>query len=139
MFRFWLSYLFYLWALVHRTIGSSNNDAPEFRRAAHYFGRAYAQDPSFKRAKLDQAIMLWRELGEAEPALALLDELAAEDPPYGPALFNRALIHQQGWDLPACAADLEAYLTSAGPEDVYWEAAVHTLHNVRQALAGGAE
>lgn len=132
MFRFWLSYAFYWWGVVHRYMGTANNVASEFRRAADYFGRAYAIDPTFHRAKLDRAIMLWRELGELEPALILLDELIAHEATYAPALLNRALIYQQMWNLPACQADLEAYLQVGEEGDMYWDTAVRSLARVRQ-------
>ena len=133
MLRFWLSYAVYWWGVVHRYIGTTNNLPREFQRAADCFGRAYALDPTFLRAKLDQAILLWRELGQLEAALRLLDELATAEPLLPEALFNRALIHQQQWNLPACEADLTAYLQIAEPQATYWETAVRLLAQIRSS------
>jgi tetratricopeptide (TPR) repeat protein len=133
MLRFWLSYTTYWWGIVHRYIGTTHNVPSEFRRAANAFGRAYAIDPTFTRAKLDRAILLSRELGELEPAMQLLDELITPATPHTQlALFNRALIHQQRWDLAACEADLTRYLEMGEQEGTYWETAVRLLASIRQ-------
>lgn len=134
MLRFWLSYFIYLWGGTRRFIGSRNNVRGEFEAAVRSFALAYRIDPSFKRAQLDRAILLWRELGESKEALKLLDKLLHEEPTYTDALFNRANIYQELWYLQPAIDDLEKYLAYSSPKDVYWDMAVRNMANLRSTF-----
>ena len=125
------TYLLYTWGGLHRYFGNQNNLAKEHRRAVHYFARAYEANPKMQRALLARAILLGRELGDEAGALADLALLLEQDPTYGPALFNRALVYQQMGKYQAALADLEAYLRLPQP-DAYRQPA----RRLRQALEG---
>jgi tetratricopeptide (TPR) repeat protein len=104
------SWLLYTWGGLHRYFGNANNIRHEHERAVHYFTRAYRVDPSFHQARLARAVILWRELGRYDEALADLNGLLAERPDYAPALFNRAMVAQENGRFQDACADLEAYL-----------------------------
>lgn len=110
MWKLIKSYLFYTWGGLHRYFGNQNNLVTEHRRAVHYFTRAYEANPEMEQALLARAILRGRELEETDAALADLETLLADDPTYGPALFNRALIYQQLGKYTLALADLNAYL-----------------------------
>ena len=129
------SYLFYTWGGLHRYFGNQNNLADEHRRAIHYFGRAYRANPGMQQALLARAILLGRELEETEAALADLATLLKDDPTYGPALFNRALIYQQLGKYRLALADLKAYLRLP-PSDPYREPA-RRMHQLLEAVLEG--
>jgi tetratricopeptide (TPR) repeat protein len=102
--------LYYTWGGLHRYFGNQNTMASEHERAVHYFTRAYEADPRFRLARLSRAILLGRELGRLNEALADLDALLAEDPTFAPALLNRGLMLQQNGRYHQSLLDLEAYL-----------------------------
>ena len=110
MLRVIRSYLLYTWGGLHRLFGNQNNLRREHERAVYYFDRAYAVNPSFLQARLARAVILWRELGELEEAIANFSELLERDPAYGPALFNRAMARQELGHYEAALHDLEVYL-----------------------------
>lgn len=84
--------------------------AAEHARAVHYFTRALETDPQFRLARVSRAILLGRELGQAEAAFADFDALLADDAHYAPALLNRGLLFQQHGRYREALTDLEAYL-----------------------------
>lgn len=104
------AYLLYTWGGLHRYFGNQNNLLKEHRRAVHYFTRAYETNPAMQEALLARAILLGREMDQPEAAIADLEALLAEDPTYGPALFNRALVYQQLGEYALALADVDAYL-----------------------------
>lgn len=110
MWRTIKAYLLYTWGGLHRYFGNQNNLLKEHRRAAHYFTRAYETDPAMQQALLARAVLLGREMDQPEAAIADFETLLAEDPTYGPALFNRALVYQQLGKYSLALADVDAYL-----------------------------
>jgi tetratricopeptide (TPR) repeat protein len=82
----------------------------EHELAVRYFGRAFQIDPSFRRARLERGILLWRELNRPDEAIADFNALLATDPEYGPALLNRAMVTQGRGRYEAALVDLTAYL-----------------------------
>lgn len=126
-FRFWLAYFVYVWGGVRRYVGNSNGNKREYRAAVRSFTLAYRIDPTFQRAKLDKAILLWRELEQPQAALGEINQLLQKDPLYTAALFNRALIYQAQWRIQPALDDLEKYIALSQQDDVYWEMAVRNL------------
>lgn len=114
MFRFIRAWLIYTWGGLHRYFGNQNNMRSEHEAAVRYFTRAYRIDPTWRRARLERGILLYRELQRLDEALADFDALLAEDPAYGPALFNRALLAQEAGRYQDALEDIEAYLSLPG-------------------------
>ncbi len=110
MFRLIWSYLIYTWGGLHRYFGIQNGMKNEFERAVHYFSRAYEIDSSFKRARRERGILLWRELRRFDEALQDFNALLQEDPADAEALFNRAMTHQEIGRSQAALDDFAAYL-----------------------------
>lgn len=113
--RFVWAWLLYTWGGLHRYFGIQNSMAREFERAVYYFSRAYAVDPTFRAARLHRGILLGRELGRLDEAIADFDALLAEDPTYYLALFNRGMMWMENGRYPQALADMETYLTQADP------------------------
>lgn len=118
--RFVWAWFLYTWGGLHRYFGIQNSMAREFERAVHYFGRAYQVDPTFRAARLHRGILLGRELGRIDEAIADFDALLAEDPTYFLALFNRGIMWMENGRYPQALADMETYLTQADPADENW-------------------
>jgi tetratricopeptide (TPR) repeat protein len=110
MIRFIKAWLVYTWGGLHRYFGNENSMSSEHERAVHYFARAYEIDPTFREARLQRAILLFRELGRSSEALAEFDALLADDPEYGRALFNRGLLLQDIGRYAEALTSLETYL-----------------------------
>jgi tetratricopeptide (TPR) repeat protein len=108
--RYICAWLVYTWGGLHRYFGNRNHMRSEHAAAVRYFGRAYAIDPTFRRARLERGVLLWRELEQPAAALAEFDALLTKDPNYGPALLNRAMVRQNEGHYEAALADLTAYL-----------------------------
>lgn len=104
------AWLIYTWGGLHRYFGNMNNIRHEHERAVHYFTRAFEVDPSFYQARLARAVILWRELGRHDEALADLNALLVEQPNLAPALLNRALVMQENGRFHNARTDLETYL-----------------------------
>lgn len=133
MLRVVWAYVLYTWGGLHRLFGNANNLRREHERAVHYFTRAYAVNPQFRRARLERAIILWRELGRVDEALTDFDALLEEDPTYGKALFNRALAQQERGRYALALADLDAFL-QLPQDDAYRDFALH-LHRLLSEIA----
>ena len=118
--RFVWAWLLYTWGGLHRYFGIQNSMAREFERAVYYFSRAYAVDPTFRAARLHRGILLGRELGRLDEAIADFDALLAEDPTYYLALFNRGMMWMENGRYPQALADMQTYLTQADPSDENW-------------------
>lgn len=110
MWRVIRAYLLYTWGGLHRYFGNLNNIPHEHERAVHYFTRAYEVNPAMREARLARAVILWREFERIDQALSDLDALLQEDPTYGAALLNRALVYQQTGNYRRALHDLEDYL-----------------------------
>lgn len=116
MFRFARAWLIYTWGGLHRYFGNQNNMRTEHEAAVRYFTRAYDIDPTFRRARLERGILLYRELQRLEEALVDFNALLDDDPTYGPALFNRAMLAQEVGRYQDALDDVEAYLRLPGQE-----------------------
>ncbi len=110
LFRLLLARALYMWGSLHRNFGNRSSFQREHRSAVHRFSQAYSIDPTLRRARLDRGILLYREMGRPEEAMADFDALLAEDPEYGPALLNRAMLSQERGRYASALADLEAFL-----------------------------
>lgn len=104
----------------------------EHERAIHYFERAYTVDPTFVMARVHRGILLSRELGRHEEALAEFDKVLHEDPRHEEALFNRSLVLQSNGRFAEALTDLEAYLALTGGSGRHIEA--QRLANALRAL-----
>jgi tetratricopeptide (TPR) repeat protein len=74
-------------------------------------------------------------MGCHEEALADFDALLEEDPDYGEALLNRAMIAQERGQYSEALADLEAYLALSNENDEYWSIASRTVILLRDISA----
>jgi len=138
MLRFLWAYLVYTWGGLHRYFGNQNAMRSEHEAAVRYFTKAYEIDPTFLRVRLERGVLLFRELGRTEEALADFDALVDEDPIYAaPALFNRALLAQQYGRYQDALHDLEAYVAFSPRE--YLQEAMHLMIVLRTLLAGDEE
>ncbi len=129
--RFVWAWLLYTWGGLHRYFGIQNSMASEFERAIHYFGRAYEVDPTFRAARVHRGILLGRELGRIDEAIADFDALLAEDPTYSLALFNRGFMWMEHGRYPQALADMEAYLEQSDPSDENWPDATRIVRLLR--------
>jgi tetratricopeptide (TPR) repeat protein len=124
-----------MWGSLHRNFGNRNNFEREHRSAIKRFTQAYETDPSLREARLDRGIILYRELGRFDEAMADFDALLAEDPSYGPALLNRAMAAQEQASYSQALADLETYLSLPAPDDEYRRLAERTAQLLREIVA----
>jgi tetratricopeptide (TPR) repeat protein len=134
LFRLLLARILYMWGSLHRNFGNKNSFQREHRSAVHRFSQAYRIDPTLRRARLDRGILLYREMGRPDEALEDFDALLAEDPAYGPALLNRAMIAQERGRYAAALADLEAYLQLPEQDEEYRLIAERTTIVLREIV-----
>lgn len=133
MLRFLWAYLVYTWGGLHRYFGNQNAMRSEHEAAVRYFTKAYEIDPSFLRVRLERGVLLFRELGRMDEALADFNALVEEDPIYAaPALFNRAMLAQQNGRYQDALNDLEAYI-ALSPRD-YLQETQHLLVVLRSLI-----
>ena len=111
MLRFIWVYLIYTWGGLHRYFGNQNHMRSEHELAVHYFGKALAVAPDFQQARLARGVLLGRELGRFDEALADFNHILRDDPESGEALLNRGLVLQQNGRFADALTDLEAYIT----------------------------
>lgn len=135
MFRLLLARVYYMWGSLHRNFGNRNSFRREHLSAIKRFTQAYETDPSLREARLDRGIILYRELGQHEEALADFDALLAEDPYYGPALLNRAMASQESGQYTQALADLELYLSLPVENAEYHRVAERTADLLREIIA----
>jgi len=133
MLRFLWAYLVYTWGGLHRYFGNQNAMRSEHEAAVRYFTKAYEIDPSFLRVRLERGVLLFRELGRMDEALADFNALVEEDPIYAaPALFNRAMLAQQNGRYQDALNDLEAYI-ALSPRD-YLQETQHLMDVLRSLI-----
>lgn len=137
MMRFWLAYLAYYWGCVHRYFGNAHGVLAEHEAAVRWYTRALKIDPSFTGARLQRAVLRWRELGQLELALQDLDAVLAGDPRQREALISRAFIRQAQGDFKAALADLEVYLGLPKGDD-YRDSAARTAAYLRELVHEGS-
>lgn len=112
----------------------------EHEAAVRYFKRAYQIDPTFHRARLERAVLLWRELERPREALAEFNALLAQNPQYGPALLNRAMVAQNCGMYETALADLNAYLLLPEAEiEAYRPEAERTAALLSELVEEGGE
>jgi tetratricopeptide (TPR) repeat protein len=126
--------LWYMQGSLHRNFGNKNSFRREHETALRCFSRAYQLDPHFHKARLDRAILLWREMGEPEAALSEFDALLKENPLYQPALLNRAMVLQENGRYQAALNDLETYLQLPPEHSEYTQAAARSAALLRELL-----
>jgi tetratricopeptide (TPR) repeat protein len=132
MLRFLWAYIVYTWGGLHRLFGNRNSMRSEHEAAVRYFSKAYEIDPTFQRVRLERGILLSRELGRYDEALADFNFLLDEDSDYSHmALLNRALLYQQNAQFEDALADLDTFLND--PPDDYYQEAVR-MRDLLQAL-----
>lgn len=133
MLRFLWAYLVYTWGGLHRYFGNQNAMRSEHEAAVRYFTKAYEIDPTFLRVRLERGVLLFRELGRMDEALADFNALVEEDPIYAaPALFNRAMLAQQNGRYQDALHDLEAYV-ALSPRD-YLQETQHLMDALRSLV-----
>lgn len=136
MLRFLWAYLVYTWGGLHRYFGNQNAMRSEHEAAVRYFTKAYEIDPTFLRVRLERGVLLFRELGRTDEALADFNALVEEDPIYAaPALFNRAMLAQQNGRYQDALHDLEAYM-ALSPRD-YLQETQHLMDVLRSLVLAG--
>lgn len=135
MVRYLLARVYYMWGSLHRNFGNRNSFRREHLSAIKRFTQAYETDPTLREARLDRGIILYRELGRHEEAMADFDALLAQDPSYGPALLNRAMAAQESGLYVQALADLETYLTMPTKDDEYRQLAERTAQLLREIVA----
>ena len=135
MWRYLIARIYYMWGSLHRNFGNRNNFEREHLSAIKRFTQAYEKDPSLREARLDRGIILYRELGRFEEAMADFDALLTEDPRYGPALLNRAMAAQEQALYAQALADLQAYLALPTGDDQYRRLAERTAQLLREIVA----
>ncbi len=138
MLRAVWAYVLYTWGGLHRLFGNANNLRREHERAVHYFTRAYAVNPKMRQARLARGIILWRELGRVDEALADFDALVETDPADGEALFNRALARQESGRYALALKDLNAYLELPRDDAYYHDLAVR-LHRLLSEMVSDTD
>ena len=132
MLRFLWAYLVYTWGGLHRLFGNRSSIRSEHEAAVRYFTKAYEIDPTFQRVRLERGILLFRELGLYDEALADFNFLLAEESDYSNlALLNRALLHQQNAQFEEALTDIDAFLEQ-NHDDYYAEAV--RIRNVLHAV-----
>jgi len=126
------AYLVYTWGGLHRYFGNQSHIRSEHETAVSYFARAYTIAPDYRQARLARGVLLSRELGRYDEALAEFNWLLARDAADGEAMLNRAMVYQQIGDFEAALADFEAYAAQGG---VHVDEAERTAVILRELLA----
>ena len=103
-------------------LGNMEFDAQKFDKAADYYRRALALDPTNPDVRTDYATAL-HQGGHDLDALAQLDSVLKERPDFRTALFNRGVVLQAIGRRTDAAADFRRYLKVAGPNDQRADAA----------------
>jgi tetratricopeptide (TPR) repeat protein len=134
MIRFLLARIYYMWGSLHRNFGNRRSFDREHWSAIKRFTQAFEMDPSLREARLDRGIILYRELGRFDDAMADFDALLDEDPGYGPALLNRAMAAQEQALYARALADLEAYLALPSRDEEYRRVAERTAQVLREIV-----
>ena len=134
MLRIVAARVLYMWGSLHRNFGNRSSYEREHRQAIRRFSQAYELDPSLREARLDRGIILYREMGRLDEAMADFNALLVEDPEYGPARLNRAMIAQERGQYQEALADLEVYLALPGEDDEYRAIAERTVVLLREVV-----
>ena len=125
----------YMWGSLHRNFGNQSSFSREHHSAVQRLTRAYELDPSFRKARLDRGILLYREMGRLDEAAEDFDALLDIDPSYSPALLNRAMLNQERGHYAEALSDLETYLDLPMEDQEYWQIATRTADLLREVVA----
>ncbi len=134
MLKILLARIYYMWGSLHRNFGNRSSFLREHRSAVKRFSQAYKLDPNLREARLDRAIILYREMGQFEEARSDLNALLADDPSYEPALLNRAMLAQDQGHYDEALADFDAYLALPVGDQEYRRLASRTAELLRELL-----
>ncbi|MDX1616266.1 MAG: tetratricopeptide repeat protein [Candidatus Promineifilaceae bacterium] len=135
MFRLLLARLYFMWGSLHRNFGNRSSFQREHRHAIRRFTQAIELDPHLREARLSRGIILFREMGRLDQALADFDALLEEDAHYGPALLNRALLAQEQGRYATALHDLDRYLALPAEDGEYYRMAARTAEVLREIVA----
>jgi tetratricopeptide (TPR) repeat protein len=135
MLRFLWARVNYMWGSLHRHFGNQSSLLREHRHAVRRFSRAIELDPGYREARLSRGVLFYREMGRPEEAMADFNALLADDPDYGPALLNRAMLAQEHGRYGAALLDLEHYLRLPGEDEGYRRIALRTADLLREVIA----
>jgi tetratricopeptide (TPR) repeat protein len=135
VFRQLLARFAYIWGSLHRQFGNKSSFTREHELALHFFNLACRWDPNLYPAQLDRGILLWREMGRIDEAIADFDNLLEKAPNYPLALLNRAMASQAAGRYAAALADLELFLTLDQDDEEYRSIATRTAVLLRQLLS----
>ena len=131
MLKYTLARVLYMWGSLHRNFGNRSSFKREHSAAVKRFGQAFDLDPNFRKARLDRAILLYREMGRHDEAMDDFNALLAEDPAFEPALLNRAMVAQEQGLYETALADLETYLALPTEDEEYRRIASRTVDLLR--------
>lgn len=134
MWRIITARVLYMWGSLHRNFGNKSNFLREHRHAIRRFSQAYELDPNLIQARLDRGIILYREMGMLDEALADFDAILEDNPAYGPALLNRAMVAQEQGNYQQALNDLDAYLALPVEDQEYWRIANRTAALLRDVV-----
>lgn len=134
MWRALTARVLYMWGSLHRNFGNKSNYLREHRHAIHRFTQAYEMDPNLVQARLDRGIILYREMGLLDEAMDDFNALLDENPSYGPALLNRAMVSQEKGNYRQALDDLNAYLALPVEDKEYWRIASRTAEVLREIV-----
>lgn len=135
MWRLLIARVLYMWGSLHRNFGNKSSFAREHHYAIRRFTQAYNLDPNLRRARLDRGIIYYRELGMLDEAISDFDALLEEDPEYGPALLNRAMVAQERGQYETALADLDSYLLLPVTDQEYYRLADRTAAILRELVS----
>ena len=127
--------IYYMWGSLHRNFGNRSSFLREHEAAVRRFSQAYQLDPNLREARLDRGIVYFREMGRLDEALADFDALLVDDPLYGPALLNRAMLSQEKGNYRQALTDLETFLTLPDEDAEYTAVAQRTAVLLRELVA----
>lgn len=135
MVRSLLAHFIYLWGNTLRHIGIRFHHDASYRAAVRNLQKAYQLDSGLREARLNRAVLLWREMGESNQAIRELDVLLQQDPGDAPALFNRALAYQQVGRYRDSLDDILAYLSLPPGDLAYLQYARRLASELRALIA----
>ena len=127
--------IYYMWGSLHRNFGNRSSFLREHEAAVRRFSQAYQLDPNLREARLDRGIVYFREMGRLDEALADFDALLVDDPLYGPALLNRAMLSQEKGNYRQALTDLETFLTLPDEDAEYTAVAQRTVPLLKELVA----
>jgi tetratricopeptide (TPR) repeat protein len=133
MIREYITYICYIWGSSHRHFANQFAYKSSYSRAIKWYDRTLRRNPNYREARLDRAVLQWRELHAYGLAVADLDVLLADDPFDASARLNRGLVYEKMGEYQKSLRDLEAYVRLPVSEPEYWHYAQRMM-KVLQAI-----